>query len=398
MAFSLSRLALVLAGTALCGPLWGAEIPEWVGRTGFANLHHRCAVDKKAHVAFLGGSITQNGSGHVTMLPDWLRERYPDAEITVTNAGLSSTCSVTGAFRVAKDVLAQGPVDLFVVEFAVNDDQDAAHDRDTAIRGMEGIIRQVRSAHPAADILMVHFINPGMLEKVTAGEWPVSIAAHEAVAEHWKITSVNLCAALAASTKSGGMTWETYGGVHPGKEGYRWATDVMIRAMEPLLKAGDTPGLVEHQGPEAPLDPTSYAPVRSIDLQQISWLGGWTFAPASAKTVSAGSFRKDYEGWPMLRTTEPGAMLYVDFVGRALTAFVLAGPDAGTLEVSVDGGAWRPVTLFHAFSNQLHYPRSVVLADGLSAGFHQIALRTAEASPPGSTGTAAAILKLAIVE
>ena len=60
------------------------------------------------------------------------------------------------------EVLAKGKIDLFFIEFAVNDDQDA----DTScecVRGMEGIIRQARKAQPNMDIVVTHFVNPGML-------------------------------------------------------------------------------------------------------------------------------------------------------------------------------------------------------------------------------------------
>jgi hypothetical protein len=56
-----------------------------------------------------------------------LQRRFPDTKFTFTDAGLSSTCSTTGAFRLSTDVLSQGPVDLLFIEFAVNDDQDAGH-------------------------------------------------------------------------------------------------------------------------------------------------------------------------------------------------------------------------------------------------------------------------------
>ena len=392
---SLTSPSLPAALTLVCLSLAGLSAAEYVPiqpRTGFANLHHRCSVDRKARVAFLGGSITQNGSGHVAMIPEWLKSQYPEAEITVLNAGLSSTCSVTGAFRVGAEVLDKGPVDLFVVEFAVNDDQDAAHDHTTALRGMEGIIRQVRARYPAADILMVHYVNPDLLAKVTAGEVPVSIGAHEAVAAHWGITSVNVNAALAASTKAGGMNWDSYGGVHPNLAGYRFASDIMIRALGE--KGAAAPGIVEHPAPEAPLDAASFGKISLIDLQQVSWLGGWKFGPVSQELLPLGAIRGDFRDRPLLRADAPGSTLYVDFIGRALTAFVLAGPDSGTLEVSVDGGEWRPVTLFHAFSKGLNYPRSVVLAQGLASGFHQVALRTSDQKPEGSEGTSASILQL----
>src|SRR5512136_862597 len=82
----------------------------------------RFAAEKKGHVVFMGGSITEM-DGYRPMVCELLRKRFPETEFAFTNAGIASTCSTTGAFRLQADVLAKGPVDLFLVEFAVNDDQ-----------------------------------------------------------------------------------------------------------------------------------------------------------------------------------------------------------------------------------------------------------------------------------
>ena len=50
-----------------------------------------------------------------------------------------------------------------LVEFSVNDDQDAHHSADDCIRGMEGIVRHVSRYNPQADIVMIQFVNPEML-------------------------------------------------------------------------------------------------------------------------------------------------------------------------------------------------------------------------------------------
>ena len=84
--------------------------------------------------------------------------------------------------------------------------------------------------------------------------------------------------------------------------------------------------------------------------------------------------------------------LYYSFSGTMLGAFVLAGPDAGSLEISVDGGEWRKIDLFHSFSKSLNYPRSVILADDLSPTGHQAVIRVADAIPEGSQGSTATIL------
>jgi len=55
-----------------------------------------------------------------------------------------------------------------------------------------------------------------MLKLFEDGITPVSVKAHESVAKHYGLASVNVGAALAA----GAQDWKTYGGTHPKKEGY----------------------------------------------------------------------------------------------------------------------------------------------------------------------------------
>ena len=81
---------------------------------------------QKGRVAFMGGSITEM-DGYRPMVMEFLKSRFLETEFEFINAGISSTCSTTGAFRLERDVLSKGPIDLFFLEFAVNDDQDAGH-------------------------------------------------------------------------------------------------------------------------------------------------------------------------------------------------------------------------------------------------------------------------------
>lgn len=355
-------------------------------RSDFANLK-AAAESGKIRVAMLGGSITQGAKGHSAMLPEWLRTRFPDAEIEAINAGLSSTCSTTGAFRLGRDVLDKGVFDLLVVEFAVNDDQDAMHSKRDAIRGMEGIIRQMRRRSPATDLLMVQYVNPEMLEKLKAGEVPISVQAHEAVAEHYGITSVNVVRALA----DGAMDWQTYGGTHPKPAGYEMATRLITDALEKGLAGA---ALAKADLPE-PIDDQSYDGATLVDPQVANWLGGWKWGKATEKLMPQGAIRGDYQAMQMLRADQPGTTLYLNFSGRAIGGFILAGPDSGLVEVSVDGEAWRTVDTYHRFSESLNYPRSVMFASGLNPGFHQLALRMAKRDT-GDGGNALNLLNFEI--
>ena len=110
-----------------------------------------------------------------------------------------------------------------------------------------------------------------------------------------------------------------------------------------------------------------------------------------------GSFRSNpFGGMKLLTSTEPGKEVTVKFTGRALGAYVLAGPDAGVLEVSLDGGEWRRVDLYHRHSRGLHYPRTVMFAADLKVGEHTARIRLSKKSNPASKGVAARILQFTV--
>lgn len=342
----------------------------------------------KCHVAFLGGSITQNGGGHVAMVPEWLKKTFPKAEVKVTNVGLSSTCSTSGAFRLESHIFGKEKVDLLVVEFAVNDDQDAAHAHREATRGMEGIVRKVLRDHPECALVMVHYVNPGILKKLQDGEKSVSVAAHEAVAERYGVISVNVAAEIADATKTGRYSWKDYGGTHPKKFGYRVASNMIIQALER--------GMAMEQKPKAdlpkPVDAGSYDGGMFVAPSEAKRGKGWLLGKANRELLPLGVIRSQYHTYDLLRGNEPGLELTLPFEGRAVGAFVLAGPDAGIVETKIDDGEWTKQDLFHRFSGGLNYPRSVIFAAELRPGKHVLALRLAKEKNAKSKGTSASIL------
>ncbi len=385
--FSVIVSTALFAGLSQAEPL-DAPVVE-MGRSGVSNLIAQMEKERKAHVAFLGGSITENAKGHSKMVADWLLAEWPDVDFTFTNAGLSSTCSLSGAGRVDRDVLSQGQVDLLVLEFAVNDDQDAGHNRKTAIRGLEGIIRQYYQANPTGSIISVQYVNPEILENVQQGIETVSVAAHKSVARHYGLPIVDVGQGLANEIAAGKMTWkENYGGTHPNQEGYQFASDLISSVIEKTV-SGETPQTVALPDP---LDEGSYATMTIVDPQSLNWLGGWKHAKVSKELLSMGQIRSHYEKYRAIRSDSAGDHLYYSFAGEMLGAFVLAGPDAGALEVSIDNGEWKKVELYHGYSGGLNYPRSVILADDLNSAYHQVAIRTVASDNEKSKGATATIL------
>jgi lysophospholipase L1-like esterase len=342
------------------------------------------------HVAFLGGSITEM-DGYRPIVMEQLRKRYPKTKFTVTNAGVSSTCSTTGAFRLEEDVLAKGPVDLLLVEFAVNDDQDARHAKRECIRGMEGIIRHVRRHNPQADIVMVHFVNEAMLQKLAKGEEPLSSGAHEEVAKHYGISSVHVARELNRRIAAKTMDWKEYGGVHPARPGNQMAADLVelvLAQADQTLQGKQLVG--DYPMPER-LDSGSYERGRFLPNSAATLGEGWELSKPAWPQLK-GECRPRFRNLDLLWTETPGAMMTVPFTGKTLGAYVLAGPDAGTLEVSIDAGPFKPVPLKHAYSGGLHYPRTVILAGDLQDAKHTARIRLA----PSDKTTAARIVRLAV--
>jgi len=364
-------------------------------RGSLLNSFHQFSDDKVGHVAFLGGSITEM-NGYRPMVEEWLQQRFPETQFTFTNAGIASTCSHTGAFRLNRDVLSHGPVDLLFVEFAVNDDQDARHSADDCVRGMEGIIRHLRVASPKSDVIMIHFVNPEMLATAQSGRTQLSVEQHEKVARHYGVYSINLPAELAKRIATGTITWESFGGTHPGPVGNRMAADLVAQVLTAgwsHAKAEDVP--TDHPIPEQSLLESSFSKGEFLSPDVVKPGEGWKHGIPDWDSIE-GSKRERFLGKPLFYSTQPDSTVSLMFTGRAIGAYVLAGPDAGRLEVQIDDGDWKMVELYHNYSSGLHYPRIVMFASDLNLGEHRVTVRLAKANHASSKGTAARILDFTV--
>ncbi len=357
-----------------------------------SDLNHSRRVfetEGKGTVAFMGGSITEN-PGYRDRVSEHLRNRFPNTEFEFIAAGISSTCSTTGAFRLPRDVLAHQP-DLFFVEFAVNDDQDAAHARRECIRGMEGIIRQAKTNDPDMDIVVTHFVNPPILAALQEGRVPVSVNAHERVASHYGVASISVAQEVAERIAEDKLTWKEYGGTHPKPAGYQLTADLMID----LLDSAWAPPLAEKPTESLRLakaiDPGSYSRGRLVPITAAETDEQWFVRQPDWKEIP-GAVRGRFENRKLLCTQGIGATLTLEFEGTAIGMYVLAGPDAGMVEYSIDGKPFEAADLYHRYSSGLHYPRTVMLAADLEPGEHQLILRVGKERNAKSLGSAVRIL------
>ena len=390
------RLSAIVLFALVCSFSLIAGDANVIKRGTLENSRIRFQNEKKGCVAFMGGSITEM-DGYRPMVCEMLKKRFPETEFSFIAAGVSSTCSTTGAFRMQEEVLDKGPIDLLFVEFAVNDDQDAHHTREECIRGMEGIVRHLRRHNPRADIVITYFVNENSISRYQKGETPLPVAAHEEVANHYQISSINLAKTVTTQIDAKELTWQKFGGVHPAPFGNRIAADMIGQLMEECWGAALPAGAAakDYPMPAKPLDESNYGGGRYLDFKEAKLSDDWQIHVPEWKKIPGGS-RDRFTKLPILEATKPGATLSVDFNGSAIGAYVLAGPDAGMAEASIDGGAPVKVNLYHGFSGGLHYPRTVMFADALPPGKHTLLLKMLEEKDPRSKGNAMRAIHLVV--
>jgi len=387
------QLALALGFSAL------QESPPATSREYFelrAGLEHSRRVFEQTgagRVAFLGGSITQN-PGWRDLVCDDLRERFPDTRFDFIAAGIASSGSTPGAFRLERDVFARGRVDLLFEEAAVNDSSNGRSDTEQ-VRGMEGIVRHARRLNPEIDVVLMHFVDPAKMEDYRAARVPSVIANHERVAEHYALPSINLALEVTERIARGEFSWEEdFKNLHPapfGQELYFRS----IRRMLDAAWAAESTAAAERRLPPR-LDSFCYSAGTLLPPTRAGGLAGFRQDECWDDTLDIGT-RSGFFRVPMLVGEEPGARFEFTFRGSAVGLFVASGPDAGIVEYRVDGGSWERRDLYTRWSARLHLPWLQVLEAELDAGVvHRLEVRIAATRNDKSHGHACRVVHFAV--
>ena len=350
-------------------------------RGDYRNSRIQFERNRQGHVAFLGGSITEM-DGYRPMVCEMLETRFPDTEFTFTEAGVSSTCSDTGAFRLQHDVLSQGPLDMLFVEFAVNDDQDGQRRTyDDALRGMEGIIAQARRHNPEVDIVMTFFVNQPILQALQDGKTRSSITAHSKVAEHYGVSVNHLAQELADLITTGKMDWRKFGGVHPNTYGNTMCATMIATA---LLKEWSKPLPVDAEPQpypvQEPMDDKSYIRGRFLPFDDVTTDENWTVGVPNWAKESQGKVRPRFIDIPIMYSSQAGAKLSIDFTGTAIGAYLLAGPETGIIRCTVDEQHSKEIDTLYPYSG-FNYPVTLIFFNDLEEGAHRLELEVLENRP-----------------
>ncbi|NRB51906.1 MAG: SGNH/GDSL hydrolase family protein [Saprospiraceae bacterium] len=359
-------------------------------RGGLKNAQIILEQKETARVAFLGGSITYN-PGWRDSICHYLQRKYPDTQFEFIAAGIPSMGTTPGAFRMERDVLSKGKIDLLFEEAAVNDATNG-RTKTEQVRAMEGIVRAAKRANPAMDIVIMHFVDPDKMKTYREGAVPAVVQNHNLVAEHYQIPTIDLAREVTERIDNGEFSWaDDFKDLHPSPFGQKVYAHSIKTFLENAFSAStEASREVQVRPLPDPIDPYNYQAGFLVDAKRAKYGKGWQLNPNWVRQDKS-RVRANFHEVPMLIGEKPGAQLRFRFKGRAIGIAVAAGFDAGMLEYRIDGGAWQKLNLFTKWSKMVHLPWYYTLAAELSNRKHLLELRIADEKDERSAGHACRI-------
>lgn len=358
------------------------------------NINH--ALDhilhkKEVTIAFLGGSITFN-PGWRPMLYDYFRQRFPDTRFRFIAAGIPSLGSLPHAFRLQRDVLDSGRIDLMFIEAAVNDRVNGT-DSLTQVRDLEGIVRHARKSNPQMDMILMEFADPYKNADYDNGITPAEIANHELIARYYGLPSINLAKEVHDKMANHEFSWERdFQDLHPAIFGQRLYFNSIKALFEDCLKQYH-PSAKANGNYVLPqmLDKHSFVNGRYVDITRAKFNSGWGLVKDWTPADRAGT-RPGFVHVPVLQNTQTDAGLTLAFRGNAVGIAIVSGPDAGIISYSIDNGPYLQKDLFTEWSSGLHLPWYLLLGSALTPGEHVLHLKVLAQNNNQSKGNACRIV------
>jgi sialidase-1 len=356
-------------------------------------LHHSYTAitqQHKATVAYLGGSITNN-SGWRNKVDSFLRQTYPATQFRSINAGIPSLGSLPHAFRVQRDLLDSGKIDLLFIEAAVNDRVNGT-DSLTQLRALEGVIRHVRKVNPSVDIVLLAFADEDKTNDYNKGQLPPEVVNHELLAARYNLPSVNLAKEVRDRIQNGEFEWKKdFRDVHPSPFGQQLYFNSIRELLQRCFSATATAGASKKATMPTPLNKERFEKGAYYDITYAHITNGWAIDPDWTPSDGLHT-RPGFVHRPMLVGNTPGAMVSLPFKGTAIGIAIVSGSDAGMIEYSIDNSPYKTVDLFTNWSRSLHLPWYVLFDGALKPGKHTLQLKVSEQKNEKSAGHACRIV------
>ncbi len=353
------------------------------------NLAYSVKTQKEATVVFFGGSIT-NMKGWRGMVCKYLSDTYPGTHFNFINAGIPSLGSLPHAFRIGKDVLSKGKIELLFVESAVNDSENGTNEV-TERRALEGIVRHTLSVNPYTNIVMMAFADKNKIAAYNAGKIPVEVKVHEDIAKKYHLPFINLAKEVTDRINAGEFNWkDDFKNLNPSPFGQNIYFRTIKQVLSVDLDAAGSQKPVAATVPK-PADEFNYEHGSYLDISSAVIKQGFVY-DRSWEPADSVHTRPGFVHVPMLVADKPAASLELPFTGNTIGIAIVSGPDAGIINYSIDGKNYPVLDLFTRWSKGLHLPWYLILGDGLAPGKHLLRLQVSDQHNEQSKGTACRIV------
>jgi sialidase-1 len=360
-------------------------------RGGVSNFYKAVNTDKKATVAFLGGSITFN-PGWRDKVCTYLKETFPQTQFTFIAAGIPSLGSLPHTFRLQQDVLAAGKTDLLFLEAAVNDRVNKT-DSLTQVRALEGIIRHAKNSNPKMDIVLMEFADPDKTTDYNNNITPVEIINHEMVAARYNLPSINIAKEVRDKINNKEFDWnDDFKDLHPSPFGQ----ELYFANIKKLLEVSANTSVKTNSAKlPVPLNNANFEYGSYYNIGNAKHDNLWAIAD-NWQPADGLATRPGFVNVPMLVTEKAGAELTLPFKGTAVGMAVVSGSDAGIVSYSIDGLPFKDIDLYTPWSGMLHLPWYVLFSGNLKNGSHTLKIKISANKNSGSKGHACRIVNFLV--
>ncbi len=352
-------------------PEEGEEQMTEIKTEALSNTYYKLTNDKQLTIAYIGGSVTdgygasdQTKHAWAAHLGNWIKEEYPEVELTNKKLSIGGTGSYFASYRYEREIAPVNP-DLLFIEYAINDKYNGVT-YDQVVKSSESIVRLANKHNPNIDIVYVLTFDSGT--KDTDYE---QLRAHRDVANHYGYPHIKMADHVYKMLEETGDEFSKYfkDGVHPNDEGYDFYGKVVIDLVKSELekaKAANT-GYTEHKLPEKTLAPyvTINANMVYADEIDLSDSFGWEYQ--SDKGFSW--LGKRYNGRIFANYID--AEFSFEFEGTELGLATGIGPNMGIISVTVDDREPVVIDEYRTSTN----PKDRVIAEGLPEGKHKVTIK-----------------------
>lgn len=366
------------------------------------NTYARLNTAKKLNVGYIGGSVTV-GVGLETnyyaatdswraLTTKWLKDTYPNATITETNAGIGGTGSAFGAYRAIDDLKLKDDEkkpDLLFIDFAINDQYDGITTAEVK-QYMETLIRTVYTYSPYCDIIIIYVTDKTRLAYTDASHYPTLAAQHE-VATKYGLTEIYVGKLLVEEVGLTASNWNNtyFGGtgaenpsdiVHPNSKGYKkYAGYVQNVLNTELTKSLNPYGYVKHSILSASYSPISN-PARYFFNNAKGKTTGFDLIEKPTSLADKGYLKASVAG-------VTGAKVSFTFKGTGLQLWTYARAQASTIKVTIDGTSTE-----YSITRSSDGNKPYRVASGLANTTHTVTIEQITAPASGNLFTLQALM------